>query len=249
MLGNEQYPVPLLLLYHTHQRHYDLVLPVRAGPTGTAKPNAPVKPAYPPTRPPGPQGSPQGDTPDPNTPEAQVAGEKEVAGLVSQAEGKASEPQSGLGSLPTLPHFITPALGQVSLSVDSDPHELADVVVVPVSQGFRPIGRTACRLLLEIHEEYRSWVRNMQQPPNLGTLKWAKGHGYPFETLLAVVGENNRGTKQSLVYQVCLRALVEGGLKGAKSIAICSLGPPSKETGKKTVGASVGWRTLPSGAS
>jgi hypothetical protein len=77
----------------------------------------------------------------------------------------------------------------------------------------------------------------MQQPPNLGTLKWAKGHEYPFEILLAVVGENNRGTKQSLVYQACLRAVVEGGLKGAKSIVICSLGPPTKETGRKTVRA------------
>ena len=167
----------------------------------------------------------------------QAKGEKEVAGLVSQAEGKASEPQSGVESLPTLPHFITTALGQVSLSVDSDPRGLAEVVVVPVSQGFRPIGRMACRLLLETNEEYQSWVRGMQQLPNLGTLKWAKGHGYPFEILLAVVGENNRGTKQSLVYQVCLRALVEGGLKGAKSIAICSLGPPTKETGRKTVRA------------
>jgi hypothetical protein len=94
MLGNEQYPVPLLFLYHTHQRHYDLVLPVRARPTGTAKPNTPVKPTNPPNEPPGPQGPPQGDTPTPTTQEAHVAGKKEVEELVSQAEGKANEPQS-----------------------------------------------------------------------------------------------------------------------------------------------------------
>ena len=148
--------------------------------------------------------------------------------------------QAWISRQPSIPHFLSPSIGLVHLTTDADPRGLAEVVVVPVSRELRPLGRAACRLLLEAHEDYQSWVWEHLDPPGLGSLVWAEHHGYPFEILLAVMAETNQRPVVSptrLVERVCSQALLAAERKNVESIAICTLGEPTREAGRETARA------------
>ena len=113
-------------------------------------------------------------------------------------------------------------------------------MVVPVSKELRPLGRAACRLLLEAHEDYQRWVWEQLDPPSVGNLVWAKHHRYPFEILLAVMAETNQEPVVSpaqLVARVCSKALLAAGLREVESVAICTLWQLMRETRRETARA------------
>ena len=77
--------------------------------------------------------------------------------------------------------------------------------------------------------------------PHLGQVLVAHGHGLNMKIVLAVTSEPGRTPHHSMVESICLRALDLARRQGGSTIAISSMGVPTKETGRHTARAIKAW--------
>ena len=176
-----------------------------------------------PTNPKDPDG---GDEPPgtPDDPEGEI-----VQHLLGSREFDGMPRQSWYEQQPSLPHFLKKLIGRIYLSCGSRPIRLADVVILPFTQELQPMGLASSKFQEAAAEEYHEW-KWRQGRMKLGAVVEAKGHGLPQVFLLAIMSGDGKRVESGLLGGVCRADLQMASRKG-QTVALCSLGSPTRSTG------------------